>query len=578
MSILNQMRKNPAITAGAFIFIIALIVVIVWLVNRKQPVEPGQTATGPNMEITSIQKILNPLEEQVEAYKMGGIEYAEGDISSPLGKNVDLRLSFKNGAGFDQSGVTELIFERQINGTTVQTISKKDTEFIKDFGSGTILFDGDGLTDANAAIVGTPNINKIVIYYKVGTATKVEIIKTGDIDIPQLDIDNIPNLSNVSETDIDPTIFSEGLSSRFVTNSFTYVNLKSKAPGFHKSVRVIQNDDDSVTFVIDKKDFELVSGIKKYNIEKYLDDQYVIKVSGGGSDGSFVIWDRDKSTTSVTSDSIFSSSTMLASATWTLDTVSRKRSKFIQSATYKCGGYGAVDVTSWFKSTVDNNDPGGDLSKYLCSSGGKYTDCANSGSFPGAHSAFADLGLYEAAKAAGSEGGSCGGTYHYVVITGINGYSTRWTWGSYLDMSNILSNQIAPSLYIQSATYKCGGYGAVDVTSWFKSTVDNNDPGGDLSKYLCSSGGKYTDCANSGSFPGAHSAFADLGLYEAAKAAGSEGGSCGGTYHYVVITGVNGATYTWSWGSYLDMSGIITGDPVRASDRIIINKIKALST
>jgi hypothetical protein len=116
------------------------------------------------------------------------------------------------------------------------------------------------------------------------------------------------------------------------------------------------------------------------------------------------------------------------------------------------------------------------------------------------------------------------------------------------------------------------------VTSWFKSTVDNNDPGGDLSKYLCSSGGKYTDCANGGSFPGAHSAFADLGLYEAAKAAGSEGGSCGCTYHHVVITGVNGATYTWTWGSYLDMSGIITGDPVRASDRNIINKIKALST
>jgi hypothetical protein len=116
------------------------------------------------------------------------------------------------------------------------------------------------------------------------------------------------------------------------------------------------------------------------------------------------------------------------------------------------------------------------------------------------------------------------------------------------------------SSYIKSAMYKCGGYAEVDVTTWFKTFVDTVPSGDDKSKYLCSTGGKYASaCSNGGGYPGSHSVFNDDKLYEAAKAAGSGtvGSGCDSSYHHVVVTGNNGATATWSWGSYLDLSKII---------------------
>ena len=43
MSILNQMRKSPAMTAAGFLFIVALIVLIGWLITRG-----SKGAAGPS--------------------------------------------------------------------------------------------------------------------------------------------------------------------------------------------------------------------------------------------------------------------------------------------------------------------------------------------------------------------------------------------------------------------------------------------------------------------------------------------------------------------------------------------------
>jgi hypothetical protein len=125
-----------------------------------------------------------------------------------------------------------------------------------------------------------------------------------------------------------------------------------------------------------------------------------------------------------------------------------------------------------------------------------------------------------------------------------------------------------PSSYIKRASYKCGGFNPVDVTTWFKKFIDKIDGGSDKTKYLCSSGGKYTShCSNGGGYPGSMSVFSDEGLYEAAKAAGSgvEGSGCDGAFHKVDIEGVNGKTTVWSWGSYLDLSDIMPGEPPNSS-------------
>lgn len=257
-------------------------------------------------------------------------------------------------------------------------------------------------------------------------------------------------------------------------------------------------------------------------------------------------------------------------------TEAKGKSVYIRSAMYKCGGYPAVDVTTWFKNYIDTTPPGDDLTQYLCSTGGKYSDTCPGGPYPGSHTAFTDSGLYEAAKAAGDPGGSCSNQFHAVFITGVNDFRTVWTWGSHLDLSNILTKTIARSAYIQSAMYKCGGYPGVDVTEWFKNYVNGTTPGSDMTQYLCSTGGKYAGACDGGSYPGSQSAFTDSGLYEAATAAGDPGGTCGSQYHKVTVTGVNGTEATWSWGSYLDLSKIIDGTmPLTGADKTLYDAMVA---
>ena len=119
-----------------------------------------------------------------------------------------------------------------------------------------------------------------------------------------------------------------------------------------------------------------------------------------------------------------------------------------------------------------------------------------------------------------------------------------------------------PSKYVKSASFNCHGNTDVNVTEWFKKFIDKTKGGSDNSKYLCSSGGKYEkSCTNSGSYPGSQTVFGNEGLYAAATAAGSTAGTCPGKWHGVTITGANDVSSVWSWGSYLDLSRILTTSP-----------------
>ena len=559
---MNIVRRNPWRSAAAVIFTVAIISLIVWIVTRESPADSQPVTDGPMITITGISRISNPLNddsEQVEGYIMGGVEYAVGDVVTALGKNIDIKVSWKNGAGFSQKKVTELIIERYINDTSVQRISKTDPSLIKDFGGGEITFDGDTLTDAHAEIVGDPSTNKIVFSYKSGESTAEAITSTNTFTIPQSEIDGIPNLSNTAETSIDPSIFSDGVSSEFVSDSFTYIHLSSRSPGYSRNMRVRQNADASVSFTVKDAVIEIVTGVEKYKIEKYLDEQYVLK---DAIDDAYVIWDADSSSTSKTSNSIFSSSAALTRATWNIETLSRDRSKYIQSVIYKCNQNESVDVTDWFKKFIDETEPGDDLSKYLCSAGGKYEGKCGSGNYPGSHNVFSDSGLYTAAINAGSGGGNCPSQPHGVTITGVNGATTYWSWGQHLNLSHILSTRVVPSVYIKSATYKCGGWHTTDITEGIKTFLDDHAGSSDLSRFLCGPGGKYTSsCSNSGGYPGYQYGTA-LGkmLAKLRVPKDNDGGDDCTHSKLIGITGINGATTYWSWGSYLDLSGIMTSE------------------
>ena len=78
MSILNQMRKNPAITAGAFIFIIALIG---WLVTRGSKGAAGPSGSGIKKGIKGTCSTLNP--SRIDGHPSGVITWRCIDLSKP---------------------------------------------------------------------------------------------------------------------------------------------------------------------------------------------------------------------------------------------------------------------------------------------------------------------------------------------------------------------------------------------------------------------------------------------------------------------------------------------------------------
>jgi len=222
MSILNQMRKNPAMTAGAFIFIIALIAVIGWIVNRRKKEKEGDGK--PQITITGIKMKLNPDKSKIEEYRM--YEYNTGDGSgtsaaprgSQLATNIDLTLSWTNGTGFNTNKVSKLIFKRFIrpmdptdtSGDILVEDSTKhqDSTTVTDFASAMVTIDGDNL--ATAYTTGTDITtdqgyqNVIKIYYtKIGDTTEYLLMETNRIDISKNDLMRTLDISKVESVVIN---------------------------------------------------------------------------------------------------------------------------------------------------------------------------------------------------------------------------------------------------------------------------------------------------------------------------------------------------------------------------------------
>ena len=208
MSILNQMRKNPAITAGAFIFIIALIVLIGWLVTRgsKGAAGPSGSAQGkPQIILNKTQKILHPNKSDVETYI---VEYAEGGSSA---KYIDIKINWSNGGGFKMTGVTALKFTRKSGENVIDTITttglSDSDKYIKDFGS-----------DLSVLFKGTDDVDKYLSNGKIPISIVVEYITVEgpqslaetSIDITESDLDTTLNIDSITTINSLPVMSGKG--------------------------------------------------------------------------------------------------------------------------------------------------------------------------------------------------------------------------------------------------------------------------------------------------------------------------------------------------------------------------------
>ena len=140
-------------------------------------------------------------------------------------------------------------------------------------------------------------------------------------------------------------------------------------------------------------------------------------------------------------------------------------------------------------------------------------------------------------------------------------------------MSKILTSKIPVSLYVKSATWKCGGWFSTDITDGFKSFLDRTTGGDDISNYLCSSGSEYASlCLNGGgNYKGIIDGDFVTMLSKLRVPIDSDGGDgCSGG---IIITGVNDVEFNWSWGSILDLSAIVIGNPLSEDDKKSLDKV-----
>ena len=280
MSILNQMRKNPAITAGAFIFIIALIAVIGWIVNRRKKGSTGSTGgVKPSITFGTSSMILNPNTGNVETYKT---EYA----TENLGQNIDISISWKNGGGFDQSGVNSIIVKRKKGNSYINVSDNSDTKvittqsFLEDFTDCETIILGDfiGTND----VVG---VNTIEVYYTTTVNSTPVLLGSVDITIDQNHLNTTIDLDTVTSITIPPTSGSDIISvlnvPEFTTFNITSVERNRRvAP----SVRFEKLADGSIKLKDDDGNIVVLPGARSdsetYIFEKYLDEHYFIKPFG----------------------------------------------------------------------------------------------------------------------------------------------------------------------------------------------------------------------------------------------------------------------------------------------------------
>ena len=229
--LVGWMKRNPGMTTATVLFIVALIAVIGWIVNRgtKGATGPGvfapwgETATKPVISFGDFIIILKPdaALSKTSGYKM--FEYATGAVSPA---NIDLTVTWTNGAGFTKNKVTSLVFRRFIGTSEIsEPIEVTDISKITDFGGGSVTFYGSDLTN-DATGVGD-NIIK-VLYTIEGGTDEILLTSTSPIAITQEQLDTTVDLTTITSLIVPVTTGSNLIGEITENPVFTKYTIKNK--------------------------------------------------------------------------------------------------------------------------------------------------------------------------------------------------------------------------------------------------------------------------------------------------------------------------------------------------------------
>jgi hypothetical protein len=166
---LEMVKKNTKLGLFALLVVIILGIALTVYFSGKKSEKTEIPNKKPELTFdTEAVKTINPQAEESgsqEGYRI--IEYASGDEP---GKFIDLTLSWKNGAGF-QDVVEKLIFTRYVGSTKIQeNIEVASGDGLVDYGGGSITFKGVDIK--SDVVVKGKNIVK-AYYNKVDGANEL---------------------------------------------------------------------------------------------------------------------------------------------------------------------------------------------------------------------------------------------------------------------------------------------------------------------------------------------------------------------------------------------------------------------
>ena len=267
------MSKGLLLGGGALMLCLLLIIFIavIYFLTRpeKETEKEKETDETPTVSGAGVQLVLNPDEEtdddKVETYMIK--EYAIGETTA---KNIDVKLTWKNGPGF--TNVEKLIFVQKVNGTTVRA-DVVTTDNVTPNTEYELILPGENLTSDN--IVGE---NTIEMYWN--TKVSGNLLETIKFDIEDEHLDSTLDITQAQNITVATRLASGTTSSGAVITTYTKYHI---LPFFQEPVYIRKVGDSDGFNIIKGGVKESLDGAEVFYIKKALGRTFLSKDTAGNS-------------------------------------------------------------------------------------------------------------------------------------------------------------------------------------------------------------------------------------------------------------------------------------------------------
>ena len=267
------MSKGLLLGGGALMLCLLLIIFIavIYFLTRpeKESEKEKETDETPTISGAGVQLVLNPDEEpnddKVETYMIK--EYAIGETTA---KNIDVKLTWKNGPGF--TNVEKLIFVQKVNGTTVRA-DVVTTDNVTPNTEYELILPGENLTSDN--IVGE---NGIEMYWN--TKVPGNLLETIKFDIKDEHLDSTLDITQAQNITVATRLASGTTSSGAVITTYTKYHI---LPFFQEPVYIRKVGNADGFNIIKGGVKENLDGVELFYIKKALGRTFLSKDTAGNS-------------------------------------------------------------------------------------------------------------------------------------------------------------------------------------------------------------------------------------------------------------------------------------------------------